>query len=106
MVRDGADDAPDGLLAAPDGGEVPVELACLGAEEGLADLEAEQAREEDREGDGGGGGGERAQDLGGGERDEDGAGARAVVGEDVRGATRAAASTRKVPRGCCGRGAD
>ena len=81
VVRDGADDAPDGLLAAADGGEVAVELARLGAEEGLADLEAEQAREEDREGDGGGGGGDGAEDLGGGERDEDGAVAVAVVGE-------------------------
>jgi len=46
VLRDGADDARGGLLAAPDGGDVAVELAGLVPEERLAGLEAEQVRDE------------------------------------------------------------
>ena len=53
LLRDGANDAHDGLLAAPDESDVVVELARLVLEECLAGLESEQLRDEGREGDGG-----------------------------------------------------
>ena len=56
VLRDGANDARGGLLAAPEEGDVAVQLARLVPEERLAVLEAEQLRDEGGEGDGGDGG--------------------------------------------------